>query len=117
MCHDQPADFHERWHTELVPQLLVAGGDAVNRVASMAISSLETVVGDLGEASLETHASQVLEMLVTKMSSCRHAGVLGSSLELMGALAAGLEGNFDSYYDKLMPMLPRLHWWARSTEQ
>mmetsp|Transcript_125241 Transcript_125241/g.227150 ORF Transcript_125241/g.227150 Transcript_125241/m.227150 type:complete len:1118 (-) Transcript_125241:103-3456(-) len=105
MCHDQPADFHERWHAELVPQLLVAGGDAVDRVASMAISSLETVVGDLGEASLETHASQVLEMLVTKMSSCRHAGVLGSSLELMGALAAGLEGNFDSYYDKLMPML------------
>jgi len=105
MCHDQQPEFHERWHARFVPALISACNDPVDRVTSMAIGSLEAVVGDLEDTVVEGHAAVVLEMVVSKLSSCSHIGILESCMELMGAVAAGLEGQFDQYYDKLMPML------------
>eukprot|EP00747_Dinoflagellata_sp_TGD_P163549 gnl/TRDRNA2_/TRDRNA2_182325_c0_seq1.p1 gnl/TRDRNA2_/TRDRNA2_182325_c0~~gnl/TRDRNA2_/TRDRNA2_182325_c0_seq1.p1 ORF type:complete len:1131 (+),score=275.97 gnl/TRDRNA2_/TRDRNA2_182325_c0_seq1:73-3393(+) len=105
MCHDQQADFHERWHTQLFPPLVVASGDKVHRCSAMALGSLEAVVGDLDESYVVDYAPKVLEMLVQKIQSSSHKGVLEAALELMGAMAACLEGQFDVYYAKLMPML------------
>eukprot|EP00927_Polykrikos_kofoidii_P016298 TRINITY_DN1734_c0_g5_i1.p1 TRINITY_DN1734_c0_g5~~TRINITY_DN1734_c0_g5_i1.p1 ORF type:complete len:1126 (+),score=222.59 TRINITY_DN1734_c0_g5_i1:42-3380(+) len=105
ICHDQEAEFHTRWHSRLVPPLTHACGDCIDRVASMAAGALESVVGDLDEVDLAVHARPVLEVLVAKLRSSSHRGVLVAVMEAVGAVAAGLEGDFDAFYDDLMEML------------
>jgi hypothetical protein len=105
MCHDQEAQFHARWHAQLVPALVLSCGDRVDRCSAMAVGALEAVIGDLDEMVLAEYAKPILESLVAKMTSSSHKGVIICSMECIGALAAGLEGNFDPYYDQLMPVM------------
>jgi len=105
ICHDQDAAFHNRWHGRLIPRLVGACGDPVDRVAAMAVGALEAVIADLEDSVLEDYAQQILEALVSKLRSCSHKGVLVAVMEAVGALAAGLEGSFDDYYEQLMQML------------
>jgi len=104
-CHDQEADFHNRWHERLVPLLAQACSDPIDRCAAMAAGALEAVVADLEEEVLTVHAQMILQALVSKMTSSSHPGVLVAVMEAVGALAAGLEGSFGEFYDQLMTML------------
>merc|ERR1719282_1395651 len=105
ICHDQEAAFHNRWHGRLIPPLVRACEDPVERVASMAVGALEALIADLEGNVLEDYAQQILEALVLKLRSSSHKGVLVAVMEAVGALAAGLEGSFDDYYEQLMQML------------
>merc|ERR1712100_719860 len=71
----------------------------------MAVGALEAVISDLDETILEGYAKPILEVLVAKLSTSSHKGVIICIMECIGALAAGLGGNFDPYYDQLMPVM------------
>eukprot|EP00929_Paragymnodinium_shiwhaense_P039681 TRINITY_DN20823_c0_g1_i1.p1 TRINITY_DN20823_c0_g1~~TRINITY_DN20823_c0_g1_i1.p1 ORF type:complete len:1112 (+),score=385.09 TRINITY_DN20823_c0_g1_i1:71-3406(+) len=105
MSHDQQPEFHERVHAQFVPALIVACNDPVDRVVSMAVGALDALVGDLDEEVLEIHTKAILEMVVRLLQSKSHVGVLESAMELIGSVAAGMEGEFEDYYNVLMPML------------
>jgi len=105
MCHDQEADFHNRWHSQLIPALVQSTGDPIDRCASMAVGALEAVISDLDEAILSQYAKPILEALVAKLTTSNHRGVIVCIMECIGAVAAGLEGNFDAYYEQLMTVL------------
>eukprot|EP00928_Gymnodinium_smaydae_P096763 TRINITY_DN8612_c0_g1_i2.p1 TRINITY_DN8612_c0_g1~~TRINITY_DN8612_c0_g1_i2.p1 ORF type:complete len:916 (-),score=300.39 TRINITY_DN8612_c0_g1_i2:26-2773(-) len=104
-CHDQDPEFHARWHERLVPPLARACADPVDRVASMGAGALEAAISDLDEDVLAEYKQQVLEALVGRLRSSSHKGVLVAVMECLGALAAGLEGNFGEYYDDLVRFL------------
>lgn len=105
MCHDQEADFHNRWHSQLVPALVQGTTDPIDRCSAMAVGALEAVVSDLDEAILAQYAKPILEALVAKLTSSSHRGVIICIIECIGALAAGLEGNFEAYYEQLMKVM------------
>mmetsp|Transcript_100706 Transcript_100706/g.324981 ORF Transcript_100706/g.324981 Transcript_100706/m.324981 type:complete len:1112 (-) Transcript_100706:196-3531(-) len=105
MCHDQEAEFHSRLHSKLLPQLLQACNDPVDRVAAMAASAVEAIVSELDEGVLAECAKPILDTFVARLTSCSHKGVLVAIMEALGALAAGMEGSFEGYYEQLMPML------------
>jgi hypothetical protein len=63
MCHDQEADFHNRWHSQLVPALVQGTTDPIDRCSAMAVGALEAVVSDLDEAILAQYAKPILEAL------------------------------------------------------
>lgn len=104
-CHDQEDGYQARWQKQLLPRLAQAVADPVNRCAAMAAGGIEALIAELSEEDLEPHAPLLLETLVGKLTACSHKGVLVAVMEAIGALAAGLEGSFEQYYDQLMAML------------
>mmetsp|Transcript_42224 Transcript_42224/g.89345 ORF Transcript_42224/g.89345 Transcript_42224/m.89345 type:complete len:793 (-) Transcript_42224:24-2402(-) len=104
ICHDQDPKFHERWHGQFVPRLIMASEDPVDRVAAMALGALEAMIADLDEAFVAAHADPILKMTVRKMQSSSNTAVLEAAMNLLGSMAAGMEGEFEPYYDELMPM-------------
>mmetsp|Transcript_37718 Transcript_37718/g.94659 ORF Transcript_37718/g.94659 Transcript_37718/m.94659 type:complete len:1123 (+) Transcript_37718:58-3426(+) len=105
MCHDLDASFPARWHPRLVPVLIEACADTVDRVSAKAASSLEAAIGELDEGVLSEHAPQILQAFLARLTSSTHSGVLVTVMEALGALAVGLEGSFGDYYDQLMSLL------------
>eukprot|EP00403_Amphidinium_massartii_P031073 CAMPEP_0178407226 /NCGR_PEP_ID=MMETSP0689_2-20121128/19318_1 /TAXON_ID=160604 /ORGANISM="Amphidinium massartii, Strain CS-259" /LENGTH=1058 /DNA_ID=CAMNT_0020028291 /DNA_START=291 /DNA_END=3464 /DNA_ORIENTATION=- len=105
MCHDKDEAFHQRWHSRLMHPLIQSCGDPVHRVAAMAIGAVEAHVSELDESILLDYAPSIMEMGGKLLQACSHRGVLVSVMEVLGALAAGLAGSFDGFYDQLMPVL------------
>lgn len=105
MCHDQEEEFHRRWHERLIPQLVRACQDSVCRVQAMAAGALEACITDLEDDVLEIYAEPILQTFVARLTSSAHKAVLISTMEALGALAAGLEGSFEKYYDQCMALL------------
>lgn len=105
MCHDLGGPFAERWHGRLAPALLRTCADPVDRVSAKATSTLEALVGELDRATLAELGPAMLQVLLERLRSSSHCGVLVAVMEALGALSLGMGAAFAAYYDGLMAPL------------
>merc|ERR1719265_1506776 len=79
--------------------------DPVDRVSSMAMTALVSVVEGLDNSMMLQYARGFMEKLVNKLQSSTHRMVQEESITSIAIIAGVIEKDFAVYYDRIMPML------------
>lgn len=105
LAHDQAPTFQETWHKTCIPVFLTKMDDAVDRVASMAMSSFVCFAEELDKTILLENVQTLMQKLVSKLQSTNHRMVQEECITAIAVIAGVIEEDFCQYYDGMMPLL------------
>lgn len=110
LANDQAPQFQEEFHQTVMPLLLEASDDQVDRVAAMAMSAFVSFAEEIASETM-THykyAQPFMEKFMTRLQSTAHRGIQEESITAIAVIAGVLAEDFKVYYDGTMPKLKQL---------
>jgi hypothetical protein len=106
-ANDQAPQFQEQHHAKVMPLLMTAMDDPVDRVSAMAMSAFVSFAEEMKDL-LHQYAHPFMEKFLTKLQASKHRGIQEESITAMAVIAGVLGQDFKQYYDRTMPLLKQL---------
>eukprot|EP00929_Paragymnodinium_shiwhaense_P000928 TRINITY_DN101124_c0_g1_i1.p1 TRINITY_DN101124_c0_g1~~TRINITY_DN101124_c0_g1_i1.p1 ORF type:complete len:1114 (+),score=426.29 TRINITY_DN101124_c0_g1_i1:133-3474(+) len=117
LANDQSPHFQEKWHKELMPQLLRKMDDPVERVASMAMSAFVSFGSELEKPLMLPYTEALMKKLSERLASSKHRMVQEECITSIAVIAGVIDKGIVGYYDSILPVLKHIIMTATGEKQ